>query len=250
MKLFLLRKICVATTAVLAFKTSALAVAVYDNSTVDTGQDLAFHDGQTIGNQITLAGSGPYMLTDFSFEYYTPQLSFFGPVTADVRFYLNNGAPANGFATPGTVFYDSGSFNLEPAYTASGFDVATIDFANILYPGPYSPNNPASPVSVPVPDSFTFTISLSGVGTNNIGAELFSPATVGGNDGAYWYNNGSGWNLLTNSTGGASTIGARLSAVPTPDRASTLFLGIIGMSSLFGVSKLRIFKPTKAQKQF
>jgi hypothetical protein len=249
MKTFHFRKLYVTAAIISAIKISALGdTVVYNNSTVDSGQSLSLQDGQTIGNQITLAGSGPYMLTDFSFEYYTPQFAFSTAITADVRFYLNNGPDTTtGYATPGSIFYDSGTFNLITAQAANGTppnpatNVATIDFAPILYAGAGSPNNPSTPAPVPVPDSFTFTISLSGVGTNQVGLELFSPTTVGANDSAYWFYNNGSWSLLTNSTGGPSTIGARISAVSTPDQSSTFFLGIIGMTSLLGASKLRSF---------
>jgi len=69
----------------------------------------------------------PY-LTNFSFEYYSPNSSFSGAVQAEVKFYQNTGTPVNGYNSPGsTPFYDSGWFSLvAPLSLPGGTTVATI----------------------------------------------------------------------------------------------------------------------------
>src|ERR1035438_6340264 len=93
------------------------ATIIFDN----THNDLTtrFNPGTLeVGDEITLASTERY-LTAFSFEYWgTASSSSFSapitaPITAEVRFYENDGPSFNGYATPGTMFYDSGPFQSE-----------------------------------------------------------------------------------------------------------------------------------------
>src|SRR5262249_51952436 len=90
--------------------TLAVEALVYDNWTNDLGQQL--DPGKVeVGNQVTLGGTERY-LSRFSLGYWgtnAQQDSFVGAVTAQVRFYQNDGPTlSGGRATPGTVIYDSG----------------------------------------------------------------------------------------------------------------------------------------------
>ena len=98
--------------ALFAGSTPQLSAVIYDNSVHDLTN--RFNPGTfQVGNEINLAGT-ERQLTAFSFEYRgtntADNLSFAGSVKAEVRFYLNDGAPYHGYATPGTMFYDSGLF--------------------------------------------------------------------------------------------------------------------------------------------
>src|SRR5574340_1842514 len=87
------------------------ATTIFDNSVNDLG--TRFNPGTLeVGDEILLASTERY-LTNFSFEYWgtSSGASFAGPVEARVRFYQNDGAPFNGYATPGSLFYDSGWFS-------------------------------------------------------------------------------------------------------------------------------------------
>src|ERR1017187_769762 len=78
---------------------SAVPVTIYDNSVNDL--HTRFNPGTLqVGDEILLAGTAR-QLTYFSFEYYglangLDTGSFAGTVQAEVRFYVNNGAPFNG----------------------------------------------------------------------------------------------------------------------------------------------------------
>src|SRR5258708_2625551 len=90
------------------------ATPIYDNSVNDLS--TRFNPGTTeVGDEILLGSTERY-LTNFSFEYYGTNtaspgnLAFAGPVQARIRFYQNDGAAFNGYATPGTVIFDSDWF--------------------------------------------------------------------------------------------------------------------------------------------
>src|ERR1043166_9464368 len=88
---------------------------IYDNAQNDL---LArFNPGAfEVGDEIQLSGGARY-LTNFAFEFWGettgPADAFAGGVTARVRFYENDGPAFHGYATPGSIFYDSGWFNIE-----------------------------------------------------------------------------------------------------------------------------------------
>lgn len=70
---------------------------IYNNTTNDLM--ARFNPGTTqVGNEILLAPGTPRFLTDFSFELWGTNTaspgneSFAGPVRAELRFYVNNGA--------------------------------------------------------------------------------------------------------------------------------------------------------------
>src|SRR6266851_219171 len=90
------------------------ATIIYDNSVNDLF--TRFNPGTIeVGDEILLGSTERY-LTNFSFEYYGTNtaspgnVTFAGSVQARIRFYQNDGAPFNGYATPGSVIYDSGWF--------------------------------------------------------------------------------------------------------------------------------------------
>src|ERR1035437_1258812 len=86
---------------------------LYNNSTTDLGRSLNFINGQAIGNQIAMGnGFTSATPTNFSFEIYSSLATFTNSISMQVWLYNNNGTPTNGFATPGTILYNSGSFLL------------------------------------------------------------------------------------------------------------------------------------------
>src|SRR5688500_19074757 len=91
------------------FAHAAPAEIIYDNST--TFED-SFNDSRLeTGDEVNVAGTARF-ITGFAFEYFA-EFTPTGDETARVRFYEMNGTPgANPFATPGTLFYDSGTFGI------------------------------------------------------------------------------------------------------------------------------------------
>jgi hypothetical protein len=197
---------------------------IYDNSINDL--TTRFSPGTNeIGDQITLAGSMRF-LTNFSFEFYATNtanpFAFAGVnVQARVRFYLNDGAPFNGYATPGSVIYDSGFFSV-PGPTARSTFIFTAgsDF-------------PSAGLWLPSSD-MTWSVQFSGMGaTDDLGVDLYDPVAVGGNHTDYWYNDAGIWTLKTNVM--SVDFAARMSAtVPEP---SPLAMSLVGGLFLFALAK-------------
>jgi hypothetical protein len=206
------------------------AATIYDNSVNDL--NIRFHPGTLeVGDEILLAGTERY-LTQFDFEYFGTNsaspgnVSFAGPVQARVRFYKNDGAPFNGYNTPGTVFYDSGwfgGFGPTPRNTLV-FTISGGDF-------------PGSGLFIPVSD-LTWSVQFQGMGaTDDLGVDLYSPPVVGSSVPGtgfvqdYWENNG-GWTLKTD--GGtdlnfAARFFAEQNPVPEPSAIVLSFVGGLGL---------------------
>jgi hypothetical protein len=211
----------------LAASVASYGATLYSDNTVDTGNSLGFTNGETLGQQLTINGFTALTLTNFSFELYSTNVAFSG-VNMDVTLLTNNGALFNGYASPGTSFYDSGVFALQSPVQSlgAGASVETLTFSGL---------------SISMPTNFTLAFSISGLGVNtNIAVELFGTATVGQNNGDYWLNNpnAGGYALYTNSTPVA--FGAQFqgtgTVVPEP---SVIYLGAAGMAALMGAIKLR-----------
>jgi hypothetical protein len=211
----------------LAITLSVRSEIIYDNSTTDTGTFLGLTNGQLAGDQIIMANTSSLFLTNFSFEYYSPNTSFSGSVQADVAFYANDGTPFNGYATPGTSLFDSGPFSINTPFQFNGTNAATLSFD---LTGDY-------PYGLLVPTNFTFVVSFTGLASGDVvGVELFNPVTVGQNTPDYWFNNNNGgWQLLTNSV--PVNFGAQFQGtVPEP---SVISLAVIGGATLLAAVRRR-----------
>jgi hypothetical protein len=195
---------------------------IFDNSANDLV--TRFNPGTfEVGDEIALAGTERY-LTTFSFEYWganslTPA-TFAGTITADVRFYMNDGAPFNGYATPGTKFYDSGPFSL-----AAPTDRSTFTFSE-------GADLPVGGLFIPT-DDMTWSVEFTGMGlTDTVGVDIYSPPVVGSDWPDYWQNNG-GWSLLTNVV--PMDFAAKMDAtVPEP---SILVLSLVGGMGLLTLAR-------------
>ena len=163
---------------------------VYDNSVHDLL--YRFNPGPVeVGNEIILAGSARYASV-FSFEFWgfsTAGYVFEGDVQARVRFYGNDGPPgSSGYATPGTVIFDSGPFPI-PATPAGR---ATLIFDEFQIEA-------VVPLKTPLPNSFTWTVQFSGLSTNDsAGVDLYAPPVIGNTYVDYWERETSQWALKTN----------------------------------------------------
>jgi len=207
---------------------SASAATIYDNSVND--RNLRFGPTTQFGDEIVLGGPPTArFLTNFSFEFWalnggTLDPNGFSPAaSARIRFYLNDGAVGqptfNGYATPGTVFYDSGTFLLETPTDRSTFIfTAGLDF-------------PVGGLYMPVVNNtMTWTVQFSGLDVNDTaGLDVYSPPAVGSSFADYWEFSGGSWALKTNSIGGVPvnmSFAARFEAtVPEP---STVVFGVMG----------------------
>ena len=172
------------------------AATIFDNSSNDL--KTRFDPGTTqVGDEIILAGTDR-SLTSFSFEYWgvsSNPANFSGPVQARVEFYLNDGSLFNGYAAPGTVFYDSGWFG---GFGPTGGDTnrATLNFSA-------GSDFPLGGLWMPVVSNMTWTVQFQGMAAgDSVGLDLYSPPTVGQDYPDYWQNTGPGWTLMTNSTAG------------------------------------------------
>jgi len=205
--------------------------SIYDNSVNDL--ETRFDPGIfEVGDQIVLEPSTPRNLIYFDFEYWgigNTVGSFLGTVEARVRFYENDGALYNGYATPGTKFFDSGWFSglqTTDSYPYRQTIVFTegIDFA-------------IGGLNIPA-EEITWSVQFRGMdGADKLGVDLYSQPVVGQNYDDYWQNYGSegspNWVLLTNSL--PISFGARM-YVPEP---STSVLALLAGLGIFGVNRLR-----------
>jgi hypothetical protein len=216
----------------LCFTMPLAAATIYNNSTNDLS--IRFNPGTTeIGNEIILTPGPARYLTDFSFEYWALSSnpnSFAGQIQARLEFYQNNGPLFNGYATPGTSFYDSGWFTV-PAPTPRStfrFSVAGGDFNS-------------APLLMPVVSNMTWTVQFQGMGLgDSVGVDLYGPPTVGETYGDFWQKIGTSWSLMNNSltppyaSFAADMIAVTAAEVPEP---STLALSIFGGLGLLIVAR-------------
>ena len=145
-----------------------------------------------IGDEIHLGGPDR-LLQQFSFEYWWNN-SLTGAPTNNgqvvrLRFYANDGPLFNGYATPGTVLYDSGDVTLPAAARA----VLLFEAADL-----YDPMAPGSvPLRVALPDDFTWSVQFGGLAVGDqMGVDLYSPPVVGGSYADYWERQSDGsWKL-------------------------------------------------------
>jgi hypothetical protein len=179
--------------------TTVRAGVVYDNTEAQLNYVLTFTNNQEIGDQIWLAHNQTYpYLTNFSLEYYSTNTSFHGDVQADVRFHLNDGPLTNGYASPGTVFYDSDWLDVQPPQSYfPGTNSAVLNFTwEDLQSGAVPMNS-----SMVLPTNFTVSVTFRGlagsdiVGFDYMGLNDFDPPAVGTNYGDFWFNNGGHWTL-------------------------------------------------------
>jgi hypothetical protein len=218
---------------ILAGSVAVRGATLYQNTAFTTGQVLNLPNSAQIGEQIWLGTSAPMYLTNFSFEYYSPFSTYSGPVQADVRLYMNNGAPTNGYNTPGTLFYDSGNFNLQNPWS-QGTNTATMVFqlSDLLSGNALNLNQ-----SLVLPTSFTFSVTISGLqGADAVGLPIFDPPQVGTNAGDYWYDVSGNWELLTNSIGPIAFGAQFQGTIPEP---SVLGLGALGAAALAVMARRR-----------
>jgi len=222
--------VCAAVLVTLGFNTRG--DTIYDNYGNYNGNSFSMTTGLEIGNQIAVS-PGIWTLTNFSIMYYTPSAILAPNVGIELRFYNNDGAPSNGFPTPGTMFYDSGwfyntAFGGLPGTNGypSGFHSVYYNTTDFLAYGP----------PIVLPATFTFTITFTNLGGTNIIDLPLANNTPPISVGDYWHNNGSGWTLATNAGSAANLVVDFSGTVPEP---STFGLAALGSALLLGVNKLR-----------
>jgi len=212
---------------------NASAVLIYDNSAASSDLTNRFNPGfSQIGDEIILAGSERY-LTSFAFEYWalnngTTSGSFINGIDVRVQFYLNDGPLFNGYATPVTVFFDSGwldSFITSPTNRAT-INFNQSDFASGWRGGPIG--------LMPVSSNFTWTVQFRDMEVNEtVGVDLFDPPTVGQAINDYWEYNGASWSLLTNNVLPMNFAAKFDAVVPEPSGLLLALMGGVGVF-LFG----------------
>jgi hypothetical protein len=208
----------------------AWADTIYDSYGNANGYAFTLSNGQEIGNQITLTPN-LWSLTNFTIEYYSPQLSFSSHVGIDVRFYYNDGPLTNGFSSPGTAFWDSGWFYNDAlgGMPANGYQIVT--YSDLL--GDF----PTCGLLLNMPTAnLTFTITFTNLDVSNVVSLPLANNTAGISYGDYWLNNGGNWTLMTNNASGAANFVVSFAGVPEP---GTVGLGLLGGTLLLGARRLR-----------
>ena len=212
---------------------AATADVIFDNTTAYNTNLLTMGNGLEVGNEVTL-GSGWY-LTNFQFEYYSPNLTLNAALGVEVRFYRNDGPPAGGYPTPGSMFWDSGVFYNTPVGSIPGGTAYDFAYSSAdLYTGSLLNLNTGL-LGNKLPTDFTFTITFYNTIGNTIQLPLANNS-AGTNYGTYWlYNNlSSQWSLLTNSV--PANFIVRFEGVPEP---TVLGFAAVGGALLLGASKLK-----------
>jgi hypothetical protein len=204
------------------------ATTIFDNSVNDLSTQ--FNPGFIqVGDQIILGGTDRY-LTYFDFEYWgtASSSSWAGTVEARVRFYLNDGPLFNSYATPGTMFFDSGYFGGFGPINADPFR------ATLTFTAGAEPNWPSGGLHIPGDaNEMTWSVQFRGMeGSDSVGLDIYSPPVVGAEYPDYWSNDGTGWMLLTNSVSAHMDFAARMEAVPEPSVATLSVLGGLGILGL------------------
>jgi MYXO-CTERM domain-containing protein len=234
MKKFFLKTATAIAGIILAGNLAVRGDTLYQNTANPSGQVMNITNNQRVGEQIWLGPTVPEYLTNFSFQYYSPVLTYSGNVQMDVRLYANDGTVFNGYATPGTILFDSGNFALANPWSVSGTNSATVVFQlSDLLSGTVPINQNLS-----LPTNFTFSVTVSGLsGSDSVGLPIFGQAQVGWNAGDYWYDVSGSWQLLTN---GPIAFGSQFmgQTTPTPE-PTTLCLGALGAAALLVITRRR-----------
>ena len=241
MKRFILKVMCAGAGIILAGSADLRADSIlYENTATNLGYNLGFNNNDIIGQQIWLGtGALPFNLTGFSFEFYSPNHTFSGPVTADVSFYENNGALVNGYSAPGTRFWNSGTFSLPTAFTASGTNSAVLSFDTTDFTGGDGPGAVTMSPNFIMPSNFTFVVTISGMqGFDAVALPIFDTPQVGANSGDYWYDLSGNWELLTNSAGPIA-FGAQFTGVQVTPEPSVICLSALGAAAFAIIARRR-----------
>jgi hypothetical protein len=209
------------------------AATIYNNTTNDLL--IQFNTGTSqIGNEIILAGTDRY-LTAFSFEYWglsSNPSAFAGGanVQARIEFYKNDGPLFNGYASPGTVLFDSSWFLVPAPTSRSTFVFGAADFAAT-----------GGAVDLTGISDMTWTVQFRGMGAgDSLGVDLYGPPTVGGNFGDFWQQVGSSWMLTTNSlVPPNASFAADMIAIATIPEPSTVVLSVLGGLGLMAAASRR-----------
>jgi len=225
--------VCIGATVMLGLNAFGDAT-IYNSFPNYNGNAFSLANGQEIGNEISL-NTNIWDLNSFTLQYYSPDLTLSSSVGVDVRFYLNDGALTNGFASPGTKFFDSGWF-----YNAGGGGMPANGYQNVYYTNTdfYGGSLVNMTVGSHLPTDFTFTVSFTNLDLSNVvelplaNSPTGQPATSYGD---YWRNDNGQWALVTNSVPANLTV-QFTGSVPEP---SIFCLGAIGSALLLGVQRLR-----------
>jgi hypothetical protein len=200
------------------------------------------------GDEIDMASIGD--LTNFSFEFWgtntlsPANLGYQGAIQGRVRFYYNNGAPdpTSRYATPGTMFYDSGWFYLNAVGAGTPTARSTLafgmtDFQSGDKSGLFKPGE-----GLPVENPFvTWTVEFQGLGNGDeLGVDLYYPPTVGLDYNDYWVK-GTGsaaqWLLYTNSDVPAVDFAAVFQGTTIVPEPTVLALSAVGALALFATNR-------------
>lgn len=195
----------------------------YDNSITDLVTRYSPPNGSVsgttmeVGNQVYLTGNVGN-ITTFDFQFYGTAIgaSFAGPnVSAQVRFYYNNGPFLGLYRTPGAAFWDSGTFSLGGPTSRS--TISFTEGTDFVLGG------------LPITSSeITWTVQFSGLGVGDVvGLDIYGPPSPGVVFNDIWANVPLfGWQMVTNAAD-RNAFAARFET-PEPSSLALLVLGGLG----------------------
>jgi hypothetical protein len=201
--------------------TSALADTLFDNTATDLNIRLNVAGGNSaantqVGDEILLSGtSDEYFMTSLKLQYWASGSGLSG--NAELFVYANDGVLFNGSKTPGTLLFDSGTFQItDTARSTLTFGAESFGATGLM-----------------VPKDFTYAIRFTGLTpTGSAGVDLYNPPTTGQDFDDYWYLNGSTWELRT-QPGNPVNFAAQVLGTPVPEPSTMALVAIGGMVLLW-----------------
>jgi hypothetical protein len=192
-KTLLLKTLAIGAMTVVAGTAYSQTVVYSDTNTLSVPPENFNYAGATTGNTSGSAGNEVILAgTLRDVDFFSAQFDLGGPgggpvggESVQLTFYKNNGPLVSGYASPGTVLFQSSVFTLA-SLGLSGYTMgSTVVFNAADLDG-----------GVVVPTDFTWALSFSDIPTTETaGLALYNPPSVGTNYEDAWVNTGSGWAL-------------------------------------------------------
>jgi hypothetical protein len=170
--------------------TAAFSDTFYDNSAVDNGRSLTLPNSTSIwtGDEIIFGfWDGPIAVTNLSFQFRLQNTELAETYSMRARISANDGPQVNGYASPGTILWNSGWFNIGPTSPSA---TAVWDQQSI------EETLGNQPLCIWT-ENVTLSIQFSSTDTGAIAAvDLFGPQAIGASGTDFWYYNGTSWEVL------------------------------------------------------
>ena len=159
------------------------------------------------------------------------------------RFEYFLSANANGNETAVLTLYANDGPTITRTVDGTTFDVQAPQ--TVLYTSPiltlgtgYQTAEASGFVPFDVPNTFTWTVKLSGIEATEVaGLLVYNPPTVGSSFTDFWQNNSGTWNTYLLDNGVAANFAARVTAVPEPTTLALALVAGLGWVGYLGMKR-------------